>query len=504
MHERKVPMKWFAAGLLAFLLLFSCACAESGDDYWTRSADLYYHYNAYCGGVEGRVPISAEAAAAFDKGVCPVCFPFENDTLEAPHAVSRGGTVAVQFSDAWLNNRELTGVFGFMGKNEYSGAEAHQLLSQYLHGEDYNAFLQALQESGSAEGRANTPYILPSDGTLVMSRRHIGSDWYIIVRPGSKFVKKWKMHWRVSSYALQMQGDTLATEFDQQTVEKYHTLELESMNDSAPVYTRDTGALAIEVYEALGGSIAVIREKHVEFKGMQDVRLVIGGRDEGIELSGYADGKYFVYCCMLTDAELNLLKGNARAELWHVEPVQSGIFRVNGENAYDYYSAVTGEKLFTIDKVDGLDPVDDDFRLTFGGTPDCFVVSDGTGSPVIYRYLKSGRETIAVQDADGLTPSRITPLFWWEDGGTFLVEAHKYQDYAVNERLFEGGIEYDVRFGSAPEDEWSSYLCWLVDENGEVIGDYHNQAFTIHENGTVTFETIEGDEWTCDPRNAND
>ena len=492
-------MKRIASWLLVLLLLTPCAHAE-GDDYFTSRDDLYYHYNANCLGSEGRVPISAEAAVAFDKGVCPVCFPIENDMLQAPQAVSRGGTIMVRFSDAWLNDHELTGVFGFMGQDYTSGAEAHKLLGQYLHGEAYNTFMQTLQESGSAIGRANTPVILPDgDSGIIMSRRHIGSDWYIIVRPAEKFNKKWDMYWRVSSLHLQMQDGTLATEFDLQTVEDHYSLKLTSMNNSRAVYTRENDDLAIEVYEALGGSIAVIREKHVELKGLENVRLVIGGRDEGIELSGYADGTDFVYCCMLTGAELNLLRGNARAELWHTEHVSNDIFRVNGDNAFDYYSDTTGKLLFTIEKADGKDPIDDDFRLVFGGMPDCFVVDDNTGLPAINRYLKSGKETITVQGGGGQVPSRVTPLFWFEEGGVFLVEAHKYKDYAVDERLFENGIQYDQRFGSGPEDEWESYLCWLVDENGNVIGDYHNQAFTIHENGAVTFETTEGDEWTCEP-----
>lgn len=490
-------MKKCIVWLLALLCLCGTACAQE-DGFFTRSDDLCYHYNAICGGEEGRVPISEKAGKAFGKEACTVCIPAEDEALP-PRAVARGGTIAVKFSQAWLDQQELSGVFGFMGADQDSGAEAHRLLKQYLHGESYNAFLESWLQTGKAEGRSNMPHILPAGNARILSCRRIGSDWYIIVRPGGKFGRKWEMYWRVSSYALRAEGESLYSEFDLQTVEENYPLQLESMNDSMAVYTGERDLLTIEVYAALEGNIAVIREKNVRIQSHDGVRLVIGGRDAGIEMNGYTDGDETVYCCMLTDAELNLLQSNARAELWHTEPVKKDIFRVNGPEAYDYYSRISGEKLFTIFKAEGKDPVDDDFRMIFDGDPDCFAVDDNIGLPVICRYLKSGKEIISVQGGAGQDPQRITPLFWYGDGGVFLVEAHKYEDYAVDDRLFENGIEYDVRFGSSPEDEWGSYLCWLVDERGEVIGSYHNQAFTLHENGSVTFETIEGDTWICEP-----
>lgn len=491
-------MKKIFVFLLMLLWLCPAALAQE-DGFFTRSDDLCYHYNPACGGEEGRVPISEKAGKAFGKEACTVCIQAEDEALP-PQAVARGGTIAVRFSQGWLDQQELSGVFGFMGADRDSGAQAHRLLKQYLHGDDYNAFLESWQQTGSAEGRANIPYILPAGNAQILASRRIGSDWYIIVRPGEKFSRKWEMYWRVSSYALRAEGDSLYSEFDLQTVEEHYPLQLESMNDSKAVYSGERDLLTIEVYEALGGSIAVIREKNAVIRGSEGVRLVIGGRDTGIEMSGYADGKETIYCCMLTDAELNQLRANARAELWHTEPVNQDIFRVNGLENYDYYSKISGEKLFSISKAEGKDPVDDDFRMIFDGDPDCFAVDDNTGVPVICRYLNSGREIITVQGGTGQTPDRLTPLFWYGEGGVFLAEAHKYEDYAVDDRLFENGIEYDVRFGSGPEDEWSSYLCWLVDESGEVIGSDHNQAYTLHEDGTLTFETIEGDTWSCDPR----
>lgn len=490
-------MKQILICLLILLLAAGWAAAEGGDDYWTSNDDLYYHVNASCGAGEGRVPISARAGTAFGKDLCPICASREDDA-QPPAAVARGGTIVVKFSDAWVNAHELTGVFGFSGESGYSGVQALRQLAAYLHGDAYNAFLTSWLQNGKAEGRANAPYILPVNGTLVLHRRHIGENWYIILRPQEKFSGAWNMYWRVSSYHLRAEGETLYSEFDQQTVEETYKLDVQALNGSEPVYRRE-GETAIEVYQALEGNIAVIREEN-PCAQIESVQLRIGGRSDGIELSGYVDGTSAVYCCILTDAELEALRANARAELWHTEAVNGDIYRVDGAQAYSYYSLSSDECLFTIDKAGGLDPVDDDFRLILDGEPDCFVVDDNIGEPAIYRYLQSGRELVTVQGGAGHQLKRVTPLFWYGDGGAFLAEAHKYEDYAVDDRLFENGIEYDVRFGSAPEDEWGSYLCWLVDEKGEVIGSDRNQAFTVHENGTVSFETIEGDSWICDPR----
>ena len=47
--------------------------------------------------------------------------------------------------------------------------------------------------------------------------------------------------------------------------------------------------------------------------------LLIEGADLGIRLSGYADGWYGTFCGVLTDEELNALKGGAAFAL---SPVQ--------------------------------------------------------------------------------------------------------------------------------------------------------------------------------------
>ena len=491
-------MKKIAMLLALLLCLFGTALAQEADAYWTSSDDLYFHANGRCGAGENRVPISAKAGAAFGKGVCPVCIPLEDDG-RPPVAVSRGGTIVVKFSDAWLNAHELTGVFGFSGESSYPGVQGLRQLGAYLHGESYDAFLEAWLESGFAEGRASTPYILPVNGALVMHRRHIGPYWYIIMRPQEKFSGAWSMYWRVSSYRLRAEADTLYSEFDRQTVEETRSLAVEAMHGSAPVLQRQSGSLVIEVYNALNGNIAVIREENPG-GSLENVQLMIGGRNEGIELSGYMDGAAAVYCCMLTDAELEALQANARMEIRRTEAVNMNIYRVIASDGYQYYSRSSDELLVSIGKLNGLDPVDGDFRhIDSGSAPDRFVLY-GEDTVEICRFTENGMETVYPDSAnEDIRAERITPLFWYGEKCVFLMENHKYQDYTPADRLFTGGIEYGRRCGSAPEDEFASYTCWLADENGRAISGMNNQAFTLLEDGRIQLEDFEGNTIFCGP-----
>ena len=92
-------MKRAFAALLALALSLSAWALSEADGYWTNNADIYYHAAQNCGGAGGRVPISLEGAAEFEKYPCPVCVPAEDDG-GAPAAAVRGGVIVVRFSDA--------------------------------------------------------------------------------------------------------------------------------------------------------------------------------------------------------------------------------------------------------------------------------------------------------------------------------------------------------------------------------------------------------------------
>lgn len=302
--------------VFALLVLQSCAYADVQDGFWTCNEDLYYHFNRYCGGAADMVPISEAAAQAFDKYVCPVCFQRE-DAGEDVQAVVRGGTIVVRFSDAWLAQPELTGVFGWSPDSEYTGTEAEALLADFLHGDAYNSFMTDLMADGNAEGRARIPDILTVEGELMMNSRHIGNAWYVVVRPAERFDDSWNMYWRINGIKLRRSSNGLFTNFDLQTVEEHKALKLIKGGSSGPVFEMENDAMQMAVYRELDANIAVIYEKNADKDFLENAQLRIPGMPRGIELDGYMDGKQGVYCCTMTDAELALLKNGAQPEIWH-------------------------------------------------------------------------------------------------------------------------------------------------------------------------------------------
>lgn len=471
--------------MLMLMLFIGIARAEGADGFWTNHADLYYHACQYCGDGDGRVPISETAARAFAKFPCPICVQAE-DAGEDVQAASRGGTIVVKFSDAWLDAQELTDVFGWHADSDYTGRAAWQMLGECLHGEKYGAFVEECLESGSAEARANTPYIL-SRGALVMSRRHIGGDWYIIVRPEEKFRDEWSMYWRVSSLKLSMESEVLTSSFDMQTVEETRRLSLARLDGESAAFSCAGDGFVLEVYEALDGCIAVIREEGGASGSMDNARLMIDGATGGIDLVGYAEGTDAVYCFALDAGELEALRGNARVQLWHVEQISAACFRVDAGEAYDYYSEATGEVLFSLEKVNGCDTLNADFCLS-DSSVERFALWRADESVL----LGLDGQIYRVEDAEGNSAERLTPLIWQDGHGLFLAEMHKYADYAPEDKLSPSGVEFGVRYGSGMEEEWGSYLCWLVDENGHAVSGLKNRAFTIYGNGEIHMEDLQG------------
>ena len=330
--------------LILLLLLPTLGDAEDAALYWTRNTDLYYHLNEHCADAQNMVPISESAALAFAKYACPICIPAQDDGAQA-QAVSRGGTVVVRFSDSWLDARERVNTFGFMEEIPVSGKRAGYVLSESLHGKAYNTFLSDYMEDGRARARANSPYIIAQEGDVLMSRRHIGSEWYIVIRPQKRFGTSWSMYWRVESRELQMENDELNQNFDQQSVEEWQRLQLERLDGQSEAFSRHCMGFDIHVFDVLDGSIAVIREENAGAEQIENALLMIDGAPYGIALNGYMDGDAAIYCCALSEAERSALSHNVGVQLWHTQYLDGETFRMDmGEDHADY-DLLSGEPL---------------------------------------------------------------------------------------------------------------------------------------------------------------
>ena len=318
--------RWICLAL-ALLCCVPAALAEA-EGYWTANEDWYYHAVASCGGTEGRVPISREGAAAFGKYACPVCVQAEDDASE-PRAAKRGGVTVVRFSDAWMARQELEGIFGFGGGfSASSDASKAALLAEYVHGDAYGEFLE-----NGAEAMYYQPSVSPHD--TILSSRHIGSAWYVAVRPKENVNARWEMHWSVSENRISLREDTLNSSTERESTGGVTALNVDIQEDSAPVYSRE-GELPIEVYDAMDAYLAVIHEPGADPYLIEEVGVRIGAVQSGTALSGRMFGDEARYACVLTEAELNALRDGAEAEIVRKLPAEERDY-MGGEYAAAYY-----------------------------------------------------------------------------------------------------------------------------------------------------------------------
>lgn len=484
-------MKRFGCFVLIAMLLSTCALADVQSEFWTCNEDLYYHFNRYCGGAADMVPISETAALAFDKYACPVCFQDE-DAGGDVQAVVRGGTIVVRFSDAWLAQPELTGVFGWSPDSEYTGEEADRLLAEYLHGDAYNSFMADSMADGNAEGRVRWPAVLATDNELIMNHRHIGSDWYVIVRPAEKFDGSWDMYWRINGIRLRRDGDSLFTNFDLQTVEEHKELKLARGGSEGPVFEMENDELQMSVYRELDANIAVIYERNADKDFLEAAELRIPGIQQGILLDGYMDGGQGVYCCTLTDAELTLLQNGAQAQVWHKSLLDDAQFM---DSPYAEVQRGTGlcgiidrEGNFVVESqyTSVSRPEPDSFRITtprpffceekdgglavlHGETLDTILQLEKTGeyirgifeNPSVFIVSVGGRGKQLRSMADG---SLLLEMLY-DETGNYSGEITKVDGYY---RVLADG--YPERL-VASQGEGLQSKDWLIDNNGNRISD---------------------------------
>lgn len=475
---------------LVLALLFAGAClAEDAALYWTRKANLYYHLNEGCAGVRDGVPISEIAAQAFGKYPCPVCVPAEDDG-GGVRASARGGTIVVRFSDAWMANAELTGVFGWSADSVYEGAAGETKLAAYLHGDAYNAFLEECARSGSAEAMAREPDVVAIHGERILSVQHIGSDWYVVVRPAEKFGDSWDMYWRIDGIRLRMVDGALRANFEQQTVEETLELALERESGASPVYSAAAGGFSIEVYRALDVNVAVICETAGNADALENACLLVGDGAQ-IELRGYMGGEVAVYCCALNDAELEALRSGAEARLLHVERVNSNLCYALTEGELRCWSAREGKTILAVAAED-VNPVDADCRVVWYEEIERFVVQQEGADLLVDmdgRVIDYGGTDAGVD--------RLTPLIWRDGAGVFLTERCAGAAFPVGERYAAGGVDRGKRYdGGAYGDGWR---CGLIDQDGNMLAACDYTAFSVDANGTIRLEAPGGGDLTLQP-----
>lgn len=369
--------------MLLILLIFS-AFADSGNEYWTLKDDLYYHCYAQCGNTEGKVPISDEAAEAFDKYPCPICMSIDGDA-QGLEAVTRGGTIVLRFSDEYLYSFDVEGVFGFSMSDVSYGQDAWDALNLQLHGERLARFMSDYLANGSAEGICREPDILCTNGELLMNERRIGSSWYITVRPEAKFETEWEMYWRVNEYDISLSAETdnanvegadthmdmFSSTFARQTIEDYLSVDLHSLDGDSAGFHKDYDDIELQIFDNSMANIGLIYEENADENLLENVGVCIGGKNM-FSVSGYMNGSRGVYVFVLTDAEFNAIANEGATVSLERESLSENADYMDSEYAaVRYGSADTG----IIDR-NGDFVVEPIYAFISRPTPDSFRITD--------------------------------------------------------------------------------------------------------------------------------
>ena len=283
----KRRMAWLYAILLIFMLTNAALAEEgAGPVFWTTLDDSCYHAREGCSALgEGRYALSEEAALMFDKQRCPVCFDGEAVLEGAPVKASvRGGTWVLKFPKRLLDS--------FLLHTPEQEALQYSLPMLYA---------RTLTDSSDLR------VAVTDNGSLIMNIRVIDGDCYVVERPPEDYSQENPMHWEARKLERSLFDDTpsmTGVSDPQETVpdvsEENYTRDFEAKFDNGD----------IAVYSTLGVNVAVIHWKSEAEPGMY-CQVTIGDIRPGIPVEGYSGKKHYVYCCILTEAELAALKAGA-------------------------------------------------------------------------------------------------------------------------------------------------------------------------------------------------
>ena len=161
----------------------------------------------------------------------------------------------------------------------------------------------------------------PSDGSLFMNLRVLDGDCYIVTRPTQPYSAEFPFLWTVEQREIQFfEADTTVSGVS----EALSSVPEMDSSGYTQVYSDRFAQGDIAVYRAMDVNIAVIH-----WRGEEELGLIamaqIGGTDaQKLPVTGYASGKQFTYCCIITDAELGALVAGG-------EPVTFSEPEIDGE-----------------------------------------------------------------------------------------------------------------------------------------------------------------------------
>jgi hypothetical protein len=284
-------------------------------------SEVCYHATPLCidaGGASD--PITEEEARENGLLPCPICVRTASDA-EGVSAVARGGTYVLRITDEWMNSRtDIGSVFGFFSTMAFTGEDIMKPLAERVHGDDYVAFVEAIQNGASAGATTYYPGIYPKNDELEMCQRHIGGAWYTVLRPDKEardaMTKKGKLkiYLRFFGGETRYENGTLTLGDGDEWGDDNYSLKFEKMGSKA-VFTKSYNGLDLALYDELDAAIFVLREPKADRDALEEVGLALDGKAMNISLNGYMDGKDAVYAGVFTAPEAAAIRNGGELAL---------------------------------------------------------------------------------------------------------------------------------------------------------------------------------------------
>lgn len=245
--------------------------------------------------------------------------PTSNHTsLSGISAVARGRTIVVRISDEWMEPLSMDPPFGLSSFTCANEVEERIRLTYLFSDSERDSFLNLADAFGYNEETIRRPNISDVDNDLiVMNSRRMEDCWYMVIRPDKSFKNTYSMQMSFSDVSATLQFDQLTVSTEGETAPATYQLNVQSANDSKAIFEKSGGKLRMVVFDELGAYIAVIYKKNATSSEAKYAQLTIKGLDHIIELEGYKDGSKAVYCCVLSDSEMQALKDGATIALSH-------------------------------------------------------------------------------------------------------------------------------------------------------------------------------------------
>lgn len=232
-----------------------------------------------------------------------------------PRAIIRGNTAVVAIPHEWLNDycsRIYKPNERLVSFQSYAYYAEESWLKENLDADEYLSFMADYTSDGNAyyldlDMDVFCDAEFSSTNRFKMSKRYLNDTWYLVFRQED-------MNFNLAcEYAATQIFGSNKIELIEQAADTLPESEIYRRQfNGNPVYEIGVGNLKISIFQELGTNIAVVTERAPDKNRISKVGLHIG-KFEAIEVSGYMDGDSAIYCCVLSDEEVEQLQNHIGA-----------------------------------------------------------------------------------------------------------------------------------------------------------------------------------------------